>query len=436
MAKTTDNTFDVIVVGAGPAGTAAALTCARAGLTTVMLERGNTPGAKNVMGGIIYSYPLAELLPEYAATAPLERPIIEESMWLTAPQSALSIGFRSYDFLEAPTNYSVLRVKFDKWFAEQAEAAGAMLVTETVVEDCIKEQGRVVGVATDRPDGDLYANVVIAADGAISLLAQKAGLRADAPIAREYLVQGVKEVIALDAAEIEKRFRLPQGKGCTIEMVGDIAKGMAGFGWMYTNKDSISLGIGCLLLDFIKHKMTPNQLLEHMKGHPMVAPLIEGGTTIEYSGHMIPEGGLASMPKLAGNGILVAGDAAMMINAVHREGSNLAMESGRLAGQAAVAAHEARDFSARSLARYEALLDGSFVMKDLRKYKRVPKFLKDHHEPFTVYPALLNEAAHEMIKVDGVSKREKQNRIIKNIIKTRGLWNLVKDGWTMFRTFA
>src|ERR1700682_5379906 len=153
-----DEKFDAVVIGAGPAGTAAAITMAKAGLQVALLERGVKPGSKNVMGGILYSNYLEEIVGDSWKEAPLERPIIEERRWMMTPEATIGIDYKNLRNREHPHSYSVLRAKFDAWFAEQAEKAGAIVVPETVVDRLIVKNSQVVGVTTGRGD-DRYGDV-------------------------------------------------------------------------------------------------------------------------------------------------------------------------------------------------------------------------------------------------------------------------------------
>jgi len=427
--------FDVIVVGAGPAGLSAAYVLAQAGVNVAVIERGDFPGSKNVMGGVIYSQPAAEVFPHFWREAPLERHIIETQAWVLTEKAAFKAAHRHEAFDQKPYNaFTVFRARFDEWMAGKVREAGALIIPETVVESAIKDDGKVVGVRTGRPDGDLYADVVIAADGVNSLLAQDVGLRGEIP--PDHAAIAVKEIIALPRETIDDRFNLTGDQGATIELYADASWGMMGTAWIYTNSDSLSIGVGAVISQLVERGIQPNDLLEHLKSHPMVMPLLEGGETREYLAHLIPEGGLHGMPKLYTDGMLVVGDAAMLINSMHREGSNLAMTSGKLAAEAVLHARQRSDFSARSLSYYEKLIRDSYIYKDLYKYRNMGRFFETHPEFFTLYPELLNEAARAMLTVDGIPKRKKQRSIFWSALKRRSLWRMAIDFFKAWRSVA
>ncbi|GAX89409.1 FAD-dependent oxidoreductase [Effusibacillus lacus] len=428
------NKFDAIVVGAGPAGAAAALTMAKAGLSVVLLERGEFPGAKNVFGGVLYRKQLEDIIPEFWKEAPLERHIVEQRLWILGPESVVTFGHRNEAFKEPYNCWTGMRVKFDEWFAKKAEEAGAIPVYETVVTDLIREGDKVVGVKTDREQGDLYANVVVIADGVNSLLGKQLGVH------KEWLPDqvslAVKEQIFLPKEKILDRFNLEGDEGVTIEFVGETSRGMTGLGFLYTNKESISLGIGVMVSDLKKNNVKPYELLEGVKQHPTIRKLIQGGETKEYAGHLIPEGGLKAVPPLSGNGWVICGDAAQLVNFVHREGTNLAMTSGRYAAEAIIEATKSGDFSRQSLSLYDAKVKESFIHKDLKKYQGLHSLLNevDPKVLFENLPRALNDAAFQMLLVDGVSKAEKQRYAIKRLKEaTGGTWDLLKLGYKGWR---
>ena len=207
-----DDRFDAIVVGAGPAGITAAKEMATAGLSVVVLERGQFPGAKNVWGGILYREPTEAVVPGFEEEAPLERPIIEQRYLLLTDDAMMGATYRSQRFAEPPFNaYTVLRSPFDRWYASKAEEAGAEVYAEFTVVDLLWEDGAVVGVTTGDTEGELMARCVVIADGANSLLAQKIGLHREWEPIEQALV--AKELIALPADVIEARFALPTRHG-------------------------------------------------------------------------------------------------------------------------------------------------------------------------------------------------------------------------------
>lgn len=430
-----DEKFDAIVVGAGPAGNACALTMAQRGMKVLQLERGEYPGSKNVQGAILYADALEKLIPDFREDAPLERHVIEQRLWMMDDRSTSAMTYRSEDFNEEkPNRYTIIRAPFDKWFSKRVQAAGALVICETTVTELVQEvDGRVIGVRTDRLGGFIKADVVVLAEGVNGLLGERAGLR---PVPKPSTVAlAVKEMHFVPRETIESRFNLEGDEGVVIEAAGTITKGMTGTAFIYTNKESLSVGIGCLISDFAETKETPYGLLERFKQHPSVKPLIAGSEVKEYAAHMIPEGGYNAIPQLFGDGWVVVGDAGQFVNAVHREGSNLAMTTGRIAGEAIFQVKSRREApTAENLSRYKQMLEQTFVMKDLKKYKDLPGALHNKHY-FTTYPQLLSQAMQTWFRVDGVDKKAKENEIVKSFFKTRKLTGLLSDAWTMARAW-
>lgn len=421
---TVKNKTDVIVVGAGPAGIACAVTIARGGKKVVMIERGNFAGSKNVFGGAIYTQPTKEIFPDFENSAPLERRNVVHKFAILGEDDSTVISYKNKN--ENNGSYTVIRAKFDRWMAEEAKKEGVYLVENTVVRELLLDDGKVVGVRTELED--YYCDIVVLADGVNSLLARQIGLRKD--IQTKDVALSVKEVFKLDKEKINERFNISENEGCIYEIFGGPMLGMLGLGFIYTNQNSVTIGLGITLNELVEKGLRPYDLLDKLKQHPSIAPLIKDGVLEEYSAHLIPEGGYKKVPKLSSDGVMVIGDAAMLVNNLHWEGTNLAMISGKLAAETALEALVNQDFSANKLYDYEVKLQKSFVMKDLKTYKELMNIA--HHksnEFLDYYLRTINSFFKMFTSVDSIPKREKYYDFIKTFLRTRKLKGLVSDIW-------
>ena len=418
--------FDVIVVGAGCAGSVAAYVAASAGKSVLMVERGNYAGAKNMTGGRIYSHSLKEVFPDFEQEAPLERKITHERIALMDHESAMTIDFTSPELaVEGADSYSVLRGPFDQWLAEKAEEAGAEAIYGIPVEELIKdESGRVVGVRAG--EDEITGQVVILCEGTNSMLAERC-LGNPRPKPNQMAV-GIKETFELPASVIEDRFLTPEGEGAAMLFVGDCTAGHVGGGFMYANKESISLGLVATISTTAEQDMPVYQMMENFKNHPMVAPMIRGAKMVEHSGHMVPEGGYNMIPRYIFDGCLLAGETAgFCMNLGYQvRGMDFAVASGRMAAEAACEAIDAGDTSAAGLASYKTKLEDSFVIKDLRTFQEWPATMEHWDRMFTEYPMMVREIFNGLFAVDGKPQQHLAKRMMP-IIKKRGLFSLFKE---------
>ncbi len=442
----TPTAFDAIVVGAGPAGTTAALALAQAGKRVLLLERGEYPGSKNMFGGMVAWCPAPEeLLPGFWARAPWERAVTKRVLSLVGPGSTTSLVFQAAAEAEAPsvgagwssdrslTGLTLFRPHFDRWYAEQAVAHGVTLLNGCRVEGLVKKGDRVVGVRVAGPDDVVEAPLVIVCDGVLSLLAAEAGLHPG--VKAEQVALGVRALYLLGEEEVASRFGLVGREGATQEFLG-CTENVRGGGFIYTQTETLAVGL-VLHLDAVKARgLAPYELLERFVASPAVAPLLRGARLVEYSAHLLPEAGRRMVPRLETEGLLVAGDAAgfCYTNGLTQEGMNLAMTSGLLAGRVAAQALAAGEVTVRSLSRYRKALEESFVLRDLRTYQKAIDFL--HHDRlFTVYPRVISRLLEDIYRSDGRPKA-RIGRLARRVFKGElSAWQLAADVFKIGRAF-
>jgi len=417
--------FDAIVVGSGCAGPIAAYELASRGKSVLVVERGNTAGAKNVSGGRLYTHSLAQVFPDFRDDAPLERRVTRERISLLAPDSGVMIEYAD-EAMRRPEyeSFTVLRAVFDPWLASKAEAAGAEYITGIPVERLLKDGSRVSGVAAG--DDEITADVVILCDGVNSLLTEQA-VGAHKPSAAEVAV-GVKEIVALPQSVISDRVGCADGDGAAWLFLGHPTHGRVGGGFLYTNKESISIGVVATISDLLTSPTPVYQMLEDFKHHPAIVPILAGGEVVEHSGHLVAEGGYDAMPPLTGDGVMLAGESAMMcLNLGFTvRGMDLAIAAGMHAGRAAAAALDAGDTSSTALEGYTTALRDSFVIKDMLSARRFPSFMETTPRLFKQYPRVARDAMRQVFLVDG-SPRKTLIKAEWPVLKQAGLFSLAKD---------
>ena len=431
---------DVVVVGAGPAGSAAALVLARAGFDVVLVERGPFPGAKNMFGGVVYGRILDTLIPGWWDEVPVQRWVTRRSTMVMTAEQAVTIDVRAGAWGRPPYNgMTTLRPEFDAWLAGHATAAGARLVPSTGVRGLLREpNGRVVGVRTDRPDGDLSAKVVIACDGVNSFCAKEAGLYPRGNEA-EHFTLGAKEVLALPKDVIDDRFGVRGHEGVDIEIVGGTG-GIAGGGFVYTNLDTVAVGVVLSLPGLASAARRPEDVIAGLKAHPAIAPLVEGGELKEYSAHLIPEAGYDAIPTLGCDGMLVAGDAAGLCLAagIYLEGVNFAIGSGALAAEAAAAALRRGDTaSGPMVGDYRRRMEAGFVLADHRKLRRAPHLVLGERAQVR-YPQVLCNLLEGLFTVTNPAPKAGAVALARRELRRAGvrLRHVVRDGYDGLRSYG
>ncbi len=408
--------YDVVVVGAGPSGAATALELARNGIDVLLVERGPYPGSKNMFGGNIYAEVTAQLVPGFWERAPIERVVVTDELWMMEPSSVCKIGFTGQDFSKPPYNkFNVLRSKFDRWFAQEAVDAGAELTVNTLIKDLrfakgFIGSGKVTGVVTERGE-EIEADVTVLAEGVNAYLAKKAGLRQEFPAFVMTLY--AQEIMELPEATINERFNVNSGEGTVIGTVGYPLGGTIGKGGIWTNKDTVSVTIGGLLSQMVDNSYNPYLLLQRFKSHPVIKRLLAGAKTVEYKASMIPKGGYQRIPTLYDDGVIIVGDAAVMVSGRH--GTDLAMLSGKFAAETILLAKAKGDFSKKSLATYGTKINNTFFMKDIKSNKGTLTYFRQHPDADYLVSKAVNEVAYKFFTEGMMTGREKTDQLIKEL---------------------
>ncbi|HOJ43643.1 MAG TPA: FAD-dependent oxidoreductase [Syntrophorhabdaceae bacterium] len=411
--------IDVVIVGGGLSGLACAYRLADSGLQVIVLERGDFPGSKNVTGGRLYFEPIKPLIGDMFNDAPFERKIVRERWSLFGEANSLNIDFTGERIRNTGHSYSILRATFDRWLAERLMEKGVFVIPKYRVDDLLWEGDKVCGIKSGQEE--IPASVVVAADGVLSFMGERAGLKPKMK-PKNYAV-GIKEVIELTKEKINDRFNVEEDEGCAHLFIGDVTKGMFGGGFLYTNRETVSLGIVVGIKAIMEKSGTieAHALLDAFKERYEIKRLIEGGSIVEYSAHVIPEGGYNNISKLYGNGILLTGDAAgFALNmGVTVRGMEFAIASGIIAADTIIYANEKGDFSKNTLSLYEERLKNSFVLKDMYNCKDMPEFL-DNDAFFTFYPRYFPQFVEKVIWF-GAGPKEKIGSTLWKELKTSGM---------------
>lgn len=417
--------FQVIVVGAGPAGITSAYFLAKAGVEVLLVERGPYPGSKNVSGGAVYTLPTRELLDDFWKEAPVERALVDQQYWLMTDTSSVRFGYKDLNFAKPPYNkFSIMRATFDRWYASKAVKAGVVLWTSCKAESLLFDQDKVAGVRVSGSHaGDIYADIVVLAQGANPLLAERAGLIEKADAKNQSLY--IKQTFFLPEELINERFNLEGNQGAVIGLLGNNTADLIGTGSIYTYKEHLGINSGISVRTLAQKKVRLKELISRLNRHPVIEPVIKGGKLVEYSAHLIPEGGFNAVPQLVFNGMMIAGDAGSLVNGTH--GFNLAIISGKYAADTAIDALVKGDFAINTLKNYRDRLENSMVLKDMRDNSEVPQLFTQNPTLFADYIGILNKVAGRVATVYPISRRRKRTIIRKDILSSVPAAKLLTD---------
>lgn len=435
----TENDFDVVVVGAGRAGTAAAYKLATEGFDVALVERAKQPGMKNVTGGVLYGQILDELVPEFPEEAPLERHVVEHNIKLLHDDAEVSIGYRDLALREEP-NYTLMLGKFDRWFVDRAVDEGVLFIPETTVMDVSQNDDHAV-VHTDRENGDLACHAVIGADGVNTTVGRKTGIQRT--MRNEDMALSVKKVIDVGRNTIDERFNLDSDEGAAYIYTG-FPTGAPTIGYfIYTFDEYISVGAvgGLETLRYLGNEGygdsgTPlYSLLEEFMQLDPVRPYVQGDDVEEYQGILVPEHSYDSLPERHDRRVALIGDAAgLVLNKGYTfRGLDYGIKSGLVAAEAAMACDVDGDWDAFGQ-RYDDGLEDSYVLQDMKQHRHLPKFLKNERM-YDAYPGVAADTLRGMYSAgsdaQGLTWRQAYRAFRRS---DAGVFDLVKDGYRALRS--
>ena len=419
--------FDVIIVGGGPSGLSAAYFLAKAGLDVLIVERGAELGSKNIFGGRIYSYVLDKYFDGWKNEAPIERWVRSERMSFLCRDESITLEYRRFKDFDKYDSFTAFLTKFVSWLGEKVEEEGGNVITGVKADDLILKDSVISGVYAGGEK--LLSDYVVIAEGVNTLLSEKYKLREKPSL--YHVALGIKEVVRLDEKIINERFALSSDDhGVAQFLLGEPLNTILAGGFLYTMKNYISIGVIVRLNDIIRGKVYMKDAVEDLRLHPYINNLLKDGTIVEYSAHLVREGGVKDiMDKPYGNGYVVVGDAAgfLLNTGFTIRGVDYAMESGRLAANAVIKAYEEGDRSAQTLSVYGKYLENSMLIKGIKKFRKIPSYLSNE-KIYNVYPEILCRTFNRIYTVDEEPKRAYES--MKDAIKERiSLISLLKDIW-------
>jgi electron-transferring-flavoprotein dehydrogenase len=377
---------DVLIVGAGPAGLSCALHLANlikahnasgakpelSAENIYVLEKGREVGAHQLSGAIMNPKALAELVPDFAKTAPLDTPVTDSAALIFTKGSSFRAPITPPPFVNTG-NYVVSLNKITKWLGGLVEAAGVNLFTQFGGRELIFEGAGIAGVITEdkgidkhgkpkdnfTPGYELRAKVTVLAEGTrgslTKTLVEKKKLDNLNP--QSYGI-GIKELWDIQPGKVPA--------GYVAHTLGwPVSTDMYGGGWIYgLTNNRLSIGL-VIALEYADSEFDPHAAFQKWKTHPHVAKILEGGKMVRYGAKSLPYGGWYAMPKNYLDGGLIIGDSGSFLDSQRLKGIHLAMKSGMLAAETVFEALKAGDTSAKTLSVFPKKVEASYIKKEL-----------------------------------------------------------------------
>src|SRR5499427_2242763 len=382
---------DVLIVGAGPAGLSCALHLANlikkhnesgakpelSSENIYVLEKGREIGAHQLSGAIMNPKALAELVPDFEKSAPLDTPVTDSAALLFTQNSSFRFPITPPPF-QNKGNYVVSLNKIAKWLGGLVESSGVNVFKEFGGSELVySENGAVAGVITEdkgldkngKPKGnftpgyELRAKVTVLAEGTRGSLTKKlvAERKLDNINPQSYGI-GIKELWDVQAGRIEP--------GYVAHTLGwPVSTDLYGGGWIYgLSNNRVSIGL-VIALEYADPQFDPHAAFQEWKTHPHVKKILEGGKLVRYGAKSLPYGGWYAMPRNNVDGALIIGDSGSFLDSQRLKGIHLAMKSGMLAAETIFAALKSGDTTTKTLGAFQERVEESYIKSELWKVR-------------------------------------------------------------------